>query len=68
MCTITATEFKENFGKYLKLGQEEEISVTHRGVPVITIVPANKKIISDLKALFGTLPKEARFDDDIERE
>ena len=36
MCTITATELKENFGKYMKLGQKEEIEVTHRGEPILS--------------------------------
>ncbi len=68
MCTITATELKENFGKYMKLGQKEEIGVTHRGELIFTIVPKKEKIKEDLKTLFGSLPREAYFDDDIDRE
>ena len=40
MCTITATEFKENFGKYLELGQKEDILVTKNGKPLVRIVSA----------------------------
>ena len=68
MCTRTATELKENFGKYMKLGQKEEIGVTHRGELIFTIVPKKEKIKEDLKTLFGSLPREAYLDDDIDRE
>ena len=40
MCTITATEFKENFGKYLELGRKEDILVTKNGKPLVRIVSA----------------------------
>ena len=38
MCEITATELKRNFGKYMLLGHEEEIAVTHRGKDIFTII------------------------------
>ena len=68
MCTITATELKEHFGKYMKLGQQEEINVTHRGKLIFSIVPNKEKRIKDLQALFGTLPREVYFDDNVDRE
>ena len=68
MYTVTATELKENFGKYMKLGQSEEICVTLRGKEIFTIVPKNKKLISEWESFFGTLPKEAYDDNEIERE
>ena len=42
MCTITATEFKENFGKYLELGRKEDILVTKNGKPLVRIVSAKR--------------------------
>ena len=39
MCTITATELKKNLGKYMVLGQTEEIEVTNRGKVVFYITP-----------------------------
>lgn len=63
MCTITATEFKRNFGKYVVVGQKEKIQVTHRGKTIFTIVPEREKVLTDLEALFGILPKEALTDD-----
>lgn len=68
MCEITATEFKRNFGKYMNLGQKEEIVVTHRGVEIFTIVPKKIDLIKRLESYFGILPKEAYDDKDIDRE
>ena len=68
MCTLTATELKENLGKYIKLGQEEQINVTHRGSLVFTIVPKKDQLKIEWATIFGTLPKEAYDDDSIERE
>ena len=68
MCTITATELKENLGKYIKLGQLEEIEVTHRGKVVFYITPQKIKLLNDLDDLFGSMPREAYYDKDINRE
>lgn len=68
MCTITATELKKNLGKYMIMGQSEEIEVTNRGKVVFYITPERMKLIRDLESLFGSLPREAYYDDDIDRE
>ncbi len=68
MCTITATEFKRNFGKYVVLGQKEKIQVTHRGKTIFTILPEKQRLLDELDDLFGSLPKEALYDKDIDRE
>ncbi len=68
MCTITATELKENLGKYMKIGQTEEINVTHRGELIFTIVPKKERLKKEWISLFGSVPREALFDDDIDRE
>lgn len=39
MCTITATEFKTNFGKYLALASKEEIAITKNGKVIATMNP-----------------------------
>lgn len=68
MCTITATELKKNLGKYMIMGQSEEIEVTNRGKVVFYITPKRMKLMRDLESLFGCLPREAYYDDDIDRE
>lgn len=68
MCTITATELKKNLGKYMILGQTEEIEVTNRGKVVFYITPERIKLIDKVEKMFGTLPIEALNDKDIDRE
>ena len=68
MCEITATELKRNFGKYVELGQKEEIVVTHRGKEIFTIVPKKIELLNRWESYFGILPAEAATDDDIDRE
>lgn len=63
MCEITATELKRNFGKYMELGQKEEIVVTHRGKEIFTIIPKKTKLMKRWESLFGVLPEEALSDD-----
>ena len=45
MCTITATELKNNFDKYIELGQKEIIEVTHSGEVIFFITPKNNTLI-----------------------
>lgn len=66
MCTITVTEFKENFGKYNKLAQKEEILVSHRGEIIYHLIPRKIAILSELDKYFNMLPEGATFDD-VER-
>ena len=68
MCEITATELKRNFGKYMDLGQKEEIVVTHRGKPIFKIIPQKVDLAKRWESVFGTLPREAFGDNDIDRE
>ena len=68
MRTISATELKRNFGKYVIIGQNEKIQVTHRGKVIFTIIPEKDKLVNDWEKLFGILPSCAIDDDDISRE
>ena len=52
MCTITATELKKNLGKYMILGQTEEIEVTNRGKVVFYITPERIKLINKVEKMF----------------
>ena len=55
MChmTITATEFKTNFGKYLTLVQKEDILITKNGkiIGQFTLPQSNK--LAALRSLIG---------------
>ena len=59
MCTITTTEFKNNFGKYIELGQKETIKVVKRGKVIFTIVPERESLIAEAKSYFNLLPADA---------
>ena len=67
MCTITATEFKRNFGKYLKIAQEEKINVTFRGRIVFVTSPSKEKRLMDMESILNVLPADVSLDD-IDRE
>jgi len=62
MCTITATEFKTNFGKYLKIAQKEPITVTHRGEIVFQTVPKHVSLKQRFHEFVGCLPADIDID------
>ena len=64
MTTITATELKENLGKYILLVEQGDIEVTKNGKSVMKLVstkPAKQRTyepVSSIRELFGILPKD----------
>lgn len=58
MCSITATELKNNFDKYIELGQKEIIEVTHSGEVIFFITPKKQYAYLGIKKFFGTLPND----------
>ena len=59
MSIITTTEFKNNFGKYIELGQKEMIKVIKRGQVIFTIVPEKESLLEEAKSYFNMLPADA---------
>ena len=57
MRRISTTEFKNNFGKYVELGQYEEIEVVKRDKVIFRIIPERKKLVEEAKKFIGILPK-----------
>ena len=54
---VTATEFKANLGRYMTLAEEQEVIVTRRGKPTLTMSQTQKKSRAELvDALCGVLP------------
>ena len=64
MCTITATEFRNNFGKYNAIAQKEMVVVTSRGKEIYTIVPQKIKDLNTFMSFVGRLPKNASIGED----
>jgi len=53
---VTATEFKANFGKYMKLAEEQEIIVTRRGKPDIPVGQKQMTRAEMVRAMRGIIP------------
>ena len=64
MCTISATEFRNNYKKYAEIAEKEEICVTRRDEPIFVIIPFKKAMEAKAKSFFNLLPAEARIGTD----
>ena len=60
--SITATELKNNLGKYLLLSATEDILITKNGKVVAKLVNPHQNRVETAKSLFGILPKNADID------
>ena len=61
--TITATEFKTNFGKYLELVDSEDIFITKNGKTIALLTDPQAKKFEILDGLVGVLNKEISIDE-----
>lgn len=57
--SITATELKNNLGKYLFLSATEDIFITKYGKVVAKLTNPHQDRVEVAKSLFGILPKDA---------
>jgi len=55
---ITATEFKNNIGKYLALASKEDIYITKNGKSIAKLTNTKQDKIEMAKSLFGILPDD----------
>lgn len=61
--SITATELKQNLGKYLLLSANEDIYITKNGKVVAKLTNPNQSRVDTAKSLFGILPGDASLED-----
>lgn len=61
--TITATELKENLGRYLELAATEDIIVSKHGTPVARITAPGSSRSERMRSLFGILPPDVTAED-----
>lgn len=62
--TITATEFKTNFGKYLNLSKDEDIYITKNGKIVGKYINTNTSPVDEISGILnGVLPKDFKAKD-----
>lgn len=60
--SITATELKQNLGKYLLLSAQEDIYITKNGKIIAKLTNPNQDRVSTAQSLFGILPPDADID------
>ncbi|MGN0343092.1 MAG: type II toxin-antitoxin system Phd/YefM family antitoxin [Roseburia sp.] len=56
--SITATELKNNLGKYLLLSATEDIFITKNGKVVAKLTNPHQDRVEVANSLFGILPKD----------
>lgn len=61
--SITATELKNNLGKYLLLSATEDIFITKNGKIVAKLTNPYQNRVETAKSLFGVLPEEADLEE-----
>ncbi len=61
--SITATEFKLNLGKYLKLAESEDIFITRNGKVVAKLSNPNADRVEMAKALLGVIPADVTIEE-----
>ena len=61
--SITATELKQNLGKYLLLSASEDIFITKNGKVVAKLTNPYQDRVDIAKSLFGILPENASLED-----
>ena len=61
--SITATELKQNLGKYLLLSAKEDILITKNGKIIAKLTNPNQNRVNTAKSLFGILPEDASPED-----
>lgn len=60
--SITATELKQNLGKYLLLSAQEDIYITKNGKVIAKLTNPYQNRVETAKSLFGILPNDADID------
>lgn len=61
--SVTATELKNNLGKYLVLSATEDIFITKNGKVIAKLTNPYQDRIATAKSLFGILPKDADIEE-----
>lgn len=61
---ITATELKENLGRYLALAETEDIQITKNGRDTVTISNSHKDRIKAMQAIFNIAKTNNPISDD----
>lgn len=63
LMSVTATELKNNLGKYLVLSATEDIFITKNGKVVAKLTNPYQDRVETAKSLFGILPVDADMEE-----
>ena len=61
--SVTATELKNNLGKYLVLSATEDVFITKNGKVIAKLTNPYQNRVETAKSLFGILPKDADIEE-----
>ena len=61
--SITATEFKTNFSKYLTLSATEDIFITKNGKVIAKLTNPFQERVDIAKSLFGIIPSDITLEE-----
>ncbi len=61
--SVTATELKNNLGKYLLLSATEDVFITKNGKIVAKLTNPYQDRVQTAKSLFGILPENADIEE-----
>ena len=59
---VTATEFKNNIGKYLSIVTEEDIFITKNGKNIAKLSRTTQDKVELAKSLFGIIPSDTSLE------
>lgn len=61
--SITATELKQNLGRYLLMAATEDVFITKNGKVVAKLSNPNQDRVNMAKSLFGILPQDITLEE-----
>ena len=61
--SITATELKQNLGRYLLLAATEDVYITKNGKVIAKLSNPNQDRVNMAKSLFGVLPQDITLEE-----
>ena len=64
--SITATELKNNLGKYLLLATKEDVFITKNGKTIARLTSPYQNKIDTVESLFGSIPETMTLEDSRE--
>ena len=61
--SITATDLKQNLGRYLLMAATEDVFITKNGKVVAKLSNPNQDRVNMAKSLFGVLPQDITLEE-----